>query len=435
MFLRDTDQLTNNLWEALYYSHNFNPFMNLLAGIHYKLPNLGVSIFLPTIFYLFSLALLISLGSLLQIFNFKDKTIVYVVTFFSITPAFIFFENFFIYTLPSAAMLGLSAILFYFGLKNNKTKNWLLFFSVCALLSLTRASYHFIWLIFVFIGIIVIDFKQIKAKTLGFILPFLTIFCFYLKNYIILGFFGASSWIGFNLNYNTIAHLSVDEKNELINNKIISPLAQIPIFSDIVAYNSYINIHEKMGISVLDDFQKNGKDINYNHHKYIEISKIKLKDDLTFIKLYPIKYLKATLFSVIDYHGASTRWHPLDKDHSPHIPVRKKIGLWENIYNSIFHFKLFKNISLFIFTIPIFLYYLLIDSSKYIKSKSLPIENKVRAYITWNILFLLVVSCMLTASELERYRFITESFIWIIVLIFIRDLFIKFRPKKIMKTI
>jgi len=430
MYFHGVDQLENNFWEALIYTHTLNPAMNILAGFTLLLPEVLQFPFYVIIFLGLSLLLLWSMGKILEVFQFKGNVIFYVLAFFSITPAFLYFETFLIYTMPSTAFLMLVCYQFYKGISENTIKRWLIFFTSCMILSFIRSSYHLVWVVSVLIGILIIDFKFIKNKLIGFAIPTSLIFLWYFKNYLLFGFFGISSWGGFNFQMNTTIFLSDDEKTQLVEEGKMSPLIKISTFSEIGNYSEFVDLNEKTGIAVLDDTHKINGIPNYNHVKYIELSSMKMEDNKKYLKLFPTRYLKTVARNLINYHRPSTRWHPHDKTLSPHIPNRKKIGRWENIYNNIVHFPFTKGIGFYLFLVPIYLFSMIRSSIRFLRGVQLSKEEKLLTFINWNIFFLMFVSCMMVSTELQRYRFITEGLIWISALVFLGQRFAFLKTKK-----
>lgn len=419
MYFHSLDQLENNFWESFLYTHSLNPAMNVLAAFNLRLPDIFQIPFYVFIFLALSMLLLLSMGKILHKMNIKDNIIFYFLAFFSITPAFIYFETFLVYTLPSASLLMLICYQFYLGITEDTLKRWLIFFSCVTLLSFVRSSFHLIWVVSILIGVLIIDFKNVKNKLIGFVIPCSTLFLSYFKNYLLFGFFGASSWGGFNFHFTTTARLTVDEKMQLVEEDILSPLVKVPIYSSIEAYAGIVDVSEKKGIAILDDVMKNERIPNYNHWKFIELSEMKMKDNIACLNFFPIRYIKTVISGLVDYHRPSTRWHPHDETYSPHIPNRKIIGIWENIYNGIIHFPFTKGAGIYLFMIPIVLYDMFRLSFKFLFQNMLSPEEKLLTFINWNIFFLMLVSCLITFGELERYRFITEGLIWVSVLMFL----------------
>ncbi|MFY0601913.1 MAG: hypothetical protein JXR03_19720 [Cyclobacteriaceae bacterium] len=263
---------------------------------------------------------------------------------------------------------------------------------------------------------------------LAFVFPTTVLFSWYMKNLIIFGFFGASSWAGFNLSFTTVNRLNSSEKEILVIEEKLSPLVLLPIYSGIESYHDHLDLNEKTTIAVLDEKGKGTEGWkNYNHKGFIKLSALRMKDNLTCMQLFPLEYCKTVILGVIQFFGPTTRWHPHDQLRSPHIPLRKKIEEWENFHNSILHSLPLKRVGFYLFFLMIFgviLFGYIVDIFKW---KTFNLKEKMIAFCTLNIFYVTGLSCLVTFGELSRYRFMIEPLIWIMVLVFCIDNFKKIK--------
>lgn len=412
----------SNFWETILYTHAFTPWINMIVGFVYLFPEPTHLLLYQSFFYLMSSAALFMFSGLLNQLKVNNWVILFTVCFFSITPAYIYFEHFLSYTFPSMVLILGVTYTFIFALKKETFKQWLTFFSLCVLLSFVRTTFHYIWLVAVFLGIFLVQKKASKKVVLGSILPIMLLFGWYMKNLILFGFLGASSWSGFNLAFTTINRLNHVEKTELINTKVVSPLAQIPIYSGIDEYHNFIDLDRKTGIAVLDEKKKgNNRWKNYNHIGFLRLSKLRMQDNLAYIKHFPFRYFKTVLLGLRQYFGPTTKWHPHDKLGSPHIPIRQKIERWENLYNKTLHTLPIKEMGLYVFVLLI----VIAEMARYTKylfvNKMFKTNDAVLAFSLMNIFYVTALSCLVTFGELARYRFMIEPFIWMIVISFLSN--------------
>jgi len=433
MVFHSLDLLKENFFESILYTHSFTVFMNIIAGTALKLPVSLQPLFYKLIFYLSSIVLLISFGRILEFFKVHRHIIFIVLAFFCCIPPFIYFENLLLYTQISCCLLTLSIAVLIKAFQINSFRLWFTFFSICALLSFIRTSYHIIWLIATLVLVIVIDFKSISVKLKSFVLPFSFIFLWYFKNLILFGFFGASSMFGLNLSLITVKTLSQKEKRTLVNSGKMSSVSLPSIFAGIDKYKKHIeyDLNEKTGIAVLDEQFKSQGFPNFNHSGFIEVSEKRMKDNLTYLKLYPERYLKNVFQdNVKDFLRPSTKWHPSEhfkqkgkKSKSLHIPNRKIIGKWEEMHNNLVHYLIFKPIGLYALTLINFFYYTFTILYKFVITKFLLLREKILLVIIFNIFYLAAISCLFAATELERYRFIIEPLLWTITILFLISAF------------
>jgi len=294
MIFHSLDLLKENFLESVFYTHSFTAFMNIIAGIALKLPDSFQLPFYYLISYTSSIILVISFGKILEFFNVNRLFIFVILSFFCCIPPFIYFEYFFFYTNISCSLLTLSIAILIKAFQKNTFKLWVMFFSVCALLSFVRTSYHILWLFATLIIVVIIDFKYVKRKVGSFAIPCSFIFLWYLKNLVLFGFFGASSMFGLNLALVTTKKLSNKEKRALVNSGQMNKVSLVNIFYGIESYKNFIDydIEKKTGIAVLDGRAKVQGSTNFNHLGFIEVCEKRMQDNLTYLKLYPDRYLK-----------------------------------------------------------------------------------------------------------------------------------------------
>ena len=419
MHFHDINLLQNNFWESIFYTHSFTPWINMFSGFVFLFPEYLHSFIYQASFYGLSITALLMFSKLLKRLHISDKLTLAVVIFFSLTPPYIYFEHFYIYTFPAMAILLISAESLMKAIDNDSFKSWLIFFVWCVLLSFVRTTFHMVWLIAVLGGVLLVQ-KKVNYKTIyAFLVPTSVLLLWYIKNLIIFGFFGISSWGGFNLSYITVRQLDNEEKTTLINDGIMSPIIKISVHNSVDAYGIYVDIKEKTGIEVLDAIERSNGQPNYNHNKFAELSKLKMKDNISYLKLYPKEYVLSVMKGFLKFFRATSTWHPHDESASPHLALRSKIGTWENIYNSIFHSLPLKRIGLYSFFILLFAWLLIRYLAAIFRWKSFSNSEKLIAFMFMNVFFVSIFSCLIITSELARYRFMIEPFIWILSVVYI----------------
>lgn len=430
MHFHDIALLQNNFWETILYTHAFTPWINMVVGFVLLFPEPSHIFLYQTFFYLMSLAALLIFYKLLIQQGVKNWIGLLIVIFFSITPSYIYFEHFLSYTFPSMVLLLIVTNSLSIALKEDTFKKWLIFFSWCILLCFVRTTFHYIWLIAVIAGVFLVQKRITVRVLLAFLLPSTLLFGWYLKNLVLFGFFGASSWSGFNLSFTTTNWLDPATKKELVGKKQLSPIVLIPIYSGIESYSEYVNLDERTNIAVLDEKRKGTSDwANYNHKAFIELSATRMQDNLAYLNQFPFQYCKTVVVGVAQYFGPTTRWHPHDKLYSPHITLRQKVEVWEDSYNAAIHSLPIKKIGgLYLFFLILFSFILFRYILDILRWKSFCSKEKLVAFCAMNILYVTGLSCMVTFGELSRYRFMVEPLIWIIVTVFLMN-----QSKKLVK--
>jgi len=119
---------------------------------------------------------------------------------------------------------------------------------------------------------------------------------------------------------------------------------------------------------------------------------------------------------LVELFSPTTQWHPDDKGATtPHLDHRRVLGGYERVYNRLVH-GLPAPEGLYIF-LPFFCGWAVVFAQRRFKSP----EPEARAqallisFCLLHMAYVLAVSCLFTAGECARYRYLIEPFIWLIV--------------------
>ena len=414
-FFHDPDLLKDRLWESLLYTHAFTPFMNLLAGVALKISERHAAGIQHAVYLGLGCAFVLSVAYLMDALRVR-RTVIFVATaLFCCSPQFIYLENLLLYEFPAAALLAASGVLLHVALTRSGGPWWLVFFLVCALIAYVRTTFHLLWL--VALVAIVIAFKPTRPRRVlaSAVIPLLLVVGLYAKNLQLFGFFGTSSWAGFNLAFVTTQRMRPSERQAGVAAGLFHPVAGIPIYSGPEQYARYVDLRRTRGIPVLDRLRRANGEPNYNHWSYIEVSKLRLHDDRVYIAQYPRRYANTVLAGTFDYFQPTSRWHPRDPAGSPHAQTRAVLEPWENLYNDALHrFPV----------VPFGPYALLVALILYAAGSALRTlwknggrngeREKLLLFMVFNCAYVPALSCLVTFGELERYRFMVEGFMWIV---------------------
>jgi hypothetical protein len=412
----DVDLLRDRLWESLLYTHAFTPFINLLAGVVIKISEPHSVAIYQGIFLALGCTFVNSLGHVLAGLGLSRRAVLGVVTFFSLTPPFLFFENLLHYEFITAALLALSAALFMEALRRPSFWRWFWFFTVCAVITLVRTSFHLVWM-FAMLGL-AIAFQRERFRTIlaAVLLPLALSSSLYVKNQILFGFFGTSSNFGSNMAYTTTRKLKKPELAKWIASGKISPASGVNVYAGPEAYAAWIPVEQKRGIPVLDRMTKANGQPNYNHWSYAEISKLRLKDARYYLKHRFGKYLLQVAKNYVTYFQPTSDWHPNKKD-GPHAEHRKIIGGWEGLYNTVVHRFPIGPFGLYLVLIPLFFLAAFRAARTLWQARFTGhLREKLIVFMAANWIYVPLLSCMVTTAELSRYRLIVEGFMWLVCL-------------------
>lgn len=411
----DLDLLTDRLWETLLYTHAFTPFMDLFVGVAHKLAGDHAPVLYQAVYLGLGLAFTLSVGYLLLAVGFGVRAAFAVAALFACTPAFIYFETFLHYEFPAAALLCVSVVLLHRALTRDRPlRFWLAFFFTCALIAFIRTTFHLVWLAAMLVVALAFQRRAYRAILAAAVLPLALVVGLYAKNQVLFGFFGTSSWFGFNLAIVTTERMDRAERMQWIQEGRLHPVTGVPLYSGVRAYKRWVDLERKTGIPVLDRKRRANGEPNYNHYGFIEVSKLRMQDDRYVMRERPRDYARTVLEGYVDYFRPTTRWHPFDAKRSPHNANRVHLAPWENAYNTAVHTLPFAPAGLYAPLLALLFYALGLALVRLWRARLEGcVEEKLVLVMIASALYVPVLSCLVTIGELERYRFMVEAFMWI----------------------
>ncbi len=412
----DLDLLQHRLWESLLYTHSFSPFMNLLVGATLKVfsPQ-AAAVLYQGLFLVLGLSFSLAFAYLLDCLGISRRVTLVLTSLFICSPPFLYFESFFHYEFPTAALLALSAVLFHRALVSERFFAWLAFFFVCALLTFVRLTFHLVWIVAVAVLAVLAQRRRWRLIVTAALLPVLLVVALYAKNLALFGFFGASSRTGFTVALVTVRQLSKAERKALVAAREIHPASLLSVYAGADEFAPYVTPRPPTGIAVLDRVRRENGEVNYNHVTLIEAAQLQLRDGRHVMQRFPFRYVRTVLRGIEDYFRPSTRWHPRDPEGSPHQNIRDVLEPWENAYHALVHRFPVSPFGLYLLLCPLALYgvWLALRSlwqARYEGSE----REKLVLFMAFNAAFVPALSCLVAIGELERYRFIVEGFVWLI---------------------
>jgi len=408
----DPELLKTRLWESLLYTHAFTPFINLFVGGVLKTSEVHSVAIYQTIFWAMGLLFVESFGYLLANLGLRRWIALTVVTLFSLTPAFIYFENFLHYEFLAAALLAFSALLFHRALAAPSFQRWFSFFLVCALIAYVRTTFHLVWLVAMVVLALLFQVQRSRTILMAAMVPFALVVALYAKNQYFFGFFGTSSMLGFNLAYVTTRQLSKPDLETWITKGYVHPASAVSVYAPPEAYAEWINLDETQGIPVLDSTMRSNGQPNYNHWSYAEVSKLRMRGTRYYFAHRKPAYLRTIWKGFRTYLRPTSQWHP-SKEAGPHTHNRRVIGHWEKLYNTLVHTFPFKPYGLYLLLIPAGLYAAFRAAREIWRARfANRLEDKLIVLMACNCAYVPVLSCMVTTAELSRYRLLVEAFMW-----------------------
>jgi hypothetical protein len=243
----------------------------------------------------FGLGLLLALTWLMDRVGVTRKVNVLLCWLLALSPNFMVYTNWLFYTLPVAFLVLLGAVLLQSYVESGKSLAAHLFSWCAGLLMLTRAVYHPLWLVLVLVAVIpLLARQQRKTLLLSAVAPLLVINLLYLKNYLQVGTFSGSSWLGMNLAKRW--PLSQKEMEALYSEGHIPPTWHRRPFREPaeLRHLGYFGEGAFVHPAVDEPYKSNGEP-NFNHRDYVRVSREILRGDVFLMRHYPDRYLLRAL--------------------------------------------------------------------------------------------------------------------------------------------
>ena len=205
-----------------------------------------------------------------------------------LSPGFVLYENWLMYTFLEAVLLTTSAVALYQTLDRGSMAWGVALFTALAALVLTRGMFHLGWFVLVvaYVAWAATNRKQIVAAAA---LPLLAATLWYAKNYFYFGAFAGSTMFGLGLS--NIGTLTVPRADlePLVEQGIVSPLALVSRYEDVGLLFAARN-EQPSGIPVLDRPRKADGQYNYNYRPLIALNEQYARDSMAVIRRYPASY-------------------------------------------------------------------------------------------------------------------------------------------------
>jgi len=288
----EPDLLKTDLLRTVYYLHFQPPLFPLFIGLVLKLfPSHYVEVFQIT-YLLMGLGVSITVFLLLIRMRVSQNISLFLTVMYTVSAGTAVYENFLMYTLPVTFLLCLTTFFIFKFAESRTLRNGILLFGVAATLVLTRSFFRFWWFLILILSFWSL-FKSERMQIIkSSIIPFLVVFAFVLKQYLLFGFLGAGdTWIGQDLSWRIQGVISQEEKKELEASGIVPVWFFNMPHSPFDVYSKYFTVPHT-GIAVLDRPLKSNGWVNMNYIGYIPQSKEYMAIFLRLVNKNPWLFLK-----------------------------------------------------------------------------------------------------------------------------------------------
>jgi hypothetical protein len=441
----DPALLQRKLLQSVFYLHSQPPLFNLFLGAVLKISGGDGRPAFQLAYLAAGLTLYLALFRL-QVKLGVSKGVAWAAsTLFVVSPSFVLYEHWLFYAFPLAALLTLSALLFYDVLARRRTWAMFAFFGCIFLICGVRHIFHLAYYVVVAGALAAACVGARKKVLLVAAAPFLVLFSFYLKNYLLFGEFAASSWTGMNLWQMTGVNLTLAEKESLLARGKPSEVSLSLPFSAVAEYPpAYADASRFAGVDALTEPYKSTGPNNYNHLAYVAISRAYLGDSRYVLTRFPGAYLRGLLRSWFIYFKSTS-------DYVSGVPFLDEVGNLGRVssVNDLFDYLVFGKVTLkpvvrFISNIflleneePFYLYLwiclplLFFYGLTVALKKRPPAEGDVDRnrrltvlYVCFNILYVALAANMFSWAENNRMRFPTDPLYVALLGLFVQNILV-----------
>lgn len=441
----DLPLLRERLLESLWYYHAHPPLLNLYTGIGLKLFGNHADAYFSLTFHVLGFTMAVAVYILtLRLARSRPAAIV-ATALLVFSPAFVLYENWLMYTFPSAALLTISALLLHQYLATQSMRWAVAFFATLTLLLLTRSIFHLAWMVVVIALLAIALRRWWRQVLLAAAAPLLVVVFWYGKNYYYFGTFGASSAAGLGLaNITTL----------MVERERLYPLFQDGRLSQYVMVSRYerpellfmLQTPVHTGIPVLDEVKKaDGRHYNYNNLQMVGVNRYYMRDAIEVIRTFPASYAIGVIISnrlffsptnMNAYFSPQNRAAalPMERIFNPLLyAVAAKPGFMQQPhFGFVDRNQMEVNTSVFLIA-----QWLVLLAYGYVQARrgfvARDIDGMPRAlvlgFIVLTALYLYVVSTTIELAENYRYRFNIEPLFLVLLVTAAADLVRKLRSR------
>ncbi len=439
MWLSDPADLRTRLLETLYFFHAFPPGMNLATGLLLKAGGEQAAVLAHWAFSALGLVLVNALFVVARGVGLSTIGAWVLAAAFSLTPASLYFEHLYLYEWPVTTFLCVAAALFAHGVRSQSFGVWLACFSVCALIGVTRSTFHLAWYVLVAaVGVWASDRGARRRVLTATAIPGVMLAAVYAKNAVLFGAFAISTFGPASYTLVTVARLPVEVRDAWIAKGGLSPFAAVSVYAPPREYARFFETSDRAGwppqLTRLEHSAVTAA--NFNHWWLLEVHRARMSDVRYHLSSRPLDYPAAVLAGLVDLFGPTTAWHPRDRaagsaapaspskpGGSPHEEHRRLLGRYEAWFNRLVHGFPMAPVGLYLF-LPVPLIWAAARARSQLRDPDR--DERARGALLLLLLlqmaFVVLASSMLTAFEEARYRFQIEWTIWVVVALFAANL-------------
>jgi hypothetical protein len=416
--LLDPSLLHLDLQRSLWHLHMQPPLYNLLTGLILKLSIVHTNLIISFLFVFLSfLSCCAIIGSLKRLGMSRNVAVASGLIWTS-TPAFLSYENLYFYPHLSQSLIIFTG--YCFIRSANSSWKWALaaIWMLTVLVCLRSLFHPVILIIGVASALHFLRAEQRKSFLIYSSIPLALVTALIIKNFLLFGFIGTSSWFGNSLHRVVTKNISYAALEDKVEDATVSPLTLKGDFDQPKEYLKTLNIEERnWNVPALDMPNKPSvpiNSINYNHWVYPIVSKELSENAWALMRSDP------TLFTRSIGQGIKIFFQPVTENTFlalNRVKIEGLIQLSEKITGNLAY-------AVFLIIHLLASVFLLLIKRRQGTSQYLFIQFHI-AIVVW----VLVVGNCFEIGENNRFRYQSMASWWVLVVVNSKYLWDKYKAK------
>jgi hypothetical protein len=330
----DLPLLKGDLLRSLFYLHDQPPLYNLGLGIVLKwVPGAVAAAVFETAFLVLGYLGLVGIYALLVELGAPRAAALAAALLQTLSTTWLVYESWLFYTLPTAVLMTWAAV-WLARAARGRAGAAAAFAAAVAALSWTRATYQPVWVVATLAlllfavrgcapGVRATAWRaSLAALAIAVALP--------AKNYLLVGSFTSSTWLGMNLAHMTTERLDEATREAWIGAGELDPVARVRAFAPLSDYPEELRA-PLPGIpahpALVAPLKSDGSP-NLNHAAYVRIGRAYQRAALVVIRKRPDVYLDRV-------RRAFRTWLRPPTDYILVVPLREALGGWDRLHSRL----------------------------------------------------------------------------------------------------
>lgn len=327
----ELSELEDHLFVSLAHLHSQPPLFNLFIGLVLQAPDSWVRPLFHGAYLAVGLGLALCLYAILARLGVRPMLAALLTSVFTLSPSVFLYENWAHYDYPVTLVLCVAVLALQRYEEGRRLRDAAMFFSLLAVLVLTRSLFHLFWMT-LWVAVVLVYRRRHDWRPVAVVasIPLLVAASFYAHRLVRFGSFAVSSSMGISLAKITTFQLDEQERRRLVASGRLSPFALVDPQSPVRAYGELLPRRPPSGVPVLDDEEKlvndGGTRTNFNNINYIEVSERHLDDARRTLATRPGAYARGVANAFDSYFRPASDFFTL-------VENRRRVDTLDKVYN------------------------------------------------------------------------------------------------------